>query len=348
MIKGLALAVAVGLGLVMAMGVAANTHVAQPTNIRVLSAYAYFGLADEPTADTSHPNDTSADMLVLVKYRLEYDTIPTQLASEAFAGRFLNSGDRELASTTPSPYPTTNLTNGYGDGLFVFYWDAALRQSQGVTWYDGTIGAGHKVAFQGTPAAFSVIPGVDTPSITFRPQETATERLQEDTLQLIQELEDTWSVDLVERLGGVAVLTAAGEDYISQVMPDMRALAPAIFQAAQESPDFRERTFGKSYSDSLQDFWSGTPIGDGFQDIADLFGIPLLIVRTGILFGIVAIVGFFALKLTGNQGLALLTAAAVLPLGTVVGLASFTLIAILAMFCVLGLAYYFFFRGASV
>ena len=300
--------------------------IADPDTIRVLNVRAYQGALD------------TGDLLVVVKYRLEYASLPAENANEAYMGRFMD-GTSELRAVAPYPY----TTGGYTEGVFSFYWTEAEVASDNIVW-EGTT---YSVRLQGNPSLFPAPPSHTNGTVLWRDNTRTQTELTRDIRDLATELETTWQIDLIESSPQGNILTATGEEYFSNAVVNLRFMIPDIFVATTTTPEFTEREFKQGYVDELQGFLGGSPIDDGFETLSDWLLVPKLMVTTSFLFAIMVAVAGGALKATGGAvEFGLLTVAVTLPLGVILGLTSLTFGVIVGMLSILVLGYVFFYKAA--
>ena len=125
--------------------------IADPASISIENVRAYQSVLE------------TGDLLVVVKYDLVYASTPTELINNAYVGRFMR-GAAELNSDDPFPFND----NGYGVGIFSFYWtpDEVLDSS---IEFNDTNTEGYSVNFQGKLGVFpGSIPLTSTTTITWR------------------------------------------------------------------------------------------------------------------------------------------------------------------------------------
>jgi len=306
-----------------------------PSSFRILNSYAYRGAFE------------TGDLLVVTKFNLTFDTIPTELINETFVARLLDSGDTALATANPTSTVNTDGTGvilGYGDAVVSFYLTASDVTSLGFVWEE----TGNRVIIQGSPSVYTgSLPTASTTSIVYRDDTQTQSELERDVIAISTELEDAWFTTLVDRATGATFLNATGTDYWLRAVSSLNLMAPNIFSSTQAGLDFEERNTGTSYVSELDSVLDGTPIDDGFVSLANFLSMPKLMVKTAFLLAIMGAVALYATKVTGNAGFGLLTVAITLPLGALGGLTSLTFAGIVAFFCVIGMGYLFLYKPAS-
>ncbi len=260
------------LGLVLAVKVLAA--LADPDTLSVASVTAYSGVLE------------AGDLLVIVEYDVAYAALPAETITDSFVARFLVDGAEVNA---------VNLVSfndrGWGVGIFSFYWDDTAVSTASIE-FENTNGETYKVVLQGKHTAFVDPPKVEVTGVTWRDAAETKPLLQQDIADLAQALENNaaWvanEIDLVASSSGHTALTTTGEDYFARAIPNLSAMVPDLFATSLTTPEFFERTHGRSAQDSLNTFWDGTPIGDGFTAFADLLEMPESVIK--------ALIGFFIL-----------------------------------------------------
>ena len=302
-----------------------------PDSISILNIRAYEGVI-EP-----------GDLLIVTKYRLEYSIVPTELISDTYLGRFME-GATELNSVQPFAFND----NGFGDGAFSFYHSAADVIAQTID----ISGGGLSVILQGNPTVFVTPPSVESGTITIRDATQIEKELTDDILEMARQLENNadWRAsdqDLVEDTAIGQVLTVSGEQYFSNVIINLRIMAPDLFGSASLTPEVIERTFDATYKESLKAFWVGTPIDDGFIVLADTLFLPKIMVSTLFLLAIIVAVAYFVSRATRANEFGVLSVAITLPVGALIGLTSIVFAATGAMFAVLAIGFIFFYKQTS-
>ncbi len=123
-------------------------------------------------------------------------------------------------------------------------------------------------------------------------------------LYLGQQLESAWSVDMVESNVGTH-LTVYGEDYFTNVIPNLRDIAPAAFSGQVINPTIETKLPTTAYADTLEHEVDNTPFD--FTSLAGWIHLSRGMV-TGILYYTVVTVFIIAIsvKLKTYKGTMLL------------------------------------------
>ena len=305
-------------------------------------------------------NTTGTDILCVAHYDITYNTMPAEDAGdrlridEALIGRFMN-GTTEANSVVPVVYSATAITattsppaQGFGEGVFSFYWSAADASAAGVTWE----GTGYSVQLRGNPVldtAGNITPIIHT-SIQWRDAGQTEILLAQDMLQIAEALEDDWSsntvnVDTIE--SGQTILSDDGEHYLTHAIPNLQLMVPKIFKSRLIEPITRESTLGTSQAETYENFWDNSSLATGFTALANLFNVSPILIRTILLAGLMIGVAFASVKMTGRTDIGTLAAlAVVLPFGVIIGMAPLALVFVVGLMAVLMLGFNYVYNRA--
>lgn len=308
--------------------------ISDPDSLTIESVNAYDGVIN---AD---------DLLVVIAYRIDYGTLPALAATDAFLGRFLVDGAEVNASEIVS---FNDL--GYGLGVSSVYFTAAEKVTASIE-FDNPSSEDYEVSIQGKPSAFSDPPQIVTPSITYRDSTNTASLLQADVATIAESLENDagWlanSFDMITFTTGQQVLTANGEAYLGQAIPNLQIMIPDLFGSSTTAPQVFERTFGTSEEDRLNSLWDNSPLGPIFSGLASDLGLSKIWIM-GII-GVIACIGgvWLAFRTTGDPEYGILTLFFSFPLVTSAGLGTMSAIMFVAALGVLGLLYSMFLRRAA-
>lgn len=305
--------------------------IADPNTITILQVTAYRGPID------------STDILYLVVYNISYDSIPTEPSSDTFIGRISTVAGIELQSTTPIPFND----NGYGEGVFSFYFTEDEVETLGFAWEESLT-----ITLQGNPSFFPLPPTIKTSSITFRNQFTTEFSLQSDLILAAANLEVAWVANLVSLItaaGSTVYFDLAGEEYFQRTITNISLMVPKLFQGSQSTPLFEEldRNFNQSYRDQLLTFWDGTYIGDQGDQFAETWGLERITLFTMIWLAMVGLIAAQSLKVLGRPDFAMLIFVVCIPIGAFVGMVDLVAAGLITFFFGLVTAYMFFYRGTA-
>ncbi len=308
--------------------------VAVPDNLLIESALAYSGVLQP------------GDMLVIVRYNIDYASIPVEVVSETFVGRFMR-GTSELNATEIFNFQNS----GYGQGLFSFYFTDLAMTADSIEYADIN-SEGYAVVLQGKPTAFAVPPRVNSVTISYRNSAVTKQLLNSDTIALARVLQDNsiWSgndIRLIDFATGQQVLTTDGQSYFGQAIPNMQVMIPDLFGSSVTGINPRERDFTFSERDRLQSFWEGRGIDASFQAGADLFDTSKLTFTT-VALAMPLIIGIiiFGIAISGSPEFGISTAALTIPLVTRIGLMSMTFAFVVGLMAAVALGFAYFLRRA--
>ncbi|KKN02369.1 hypothetical protein LCGC14_1118430 [marine sediment metagenome] len=305
--------------------------IADPDTLVILQVTAYRGPIN------------STDILYLIVYNISYGSIPTEPTSDTFIGRISTVAGAELQSTTPIPFND----NGYGEGVFSFYFTEDEVENLGFAWEESLT-----ITLQGNPSAFPLPPTIETSSITFRNQFTTEFSLQSDLILAASNLEVAWVANLVSLItaaGSNVFFDLAGEEYFQRTITNVNLMVPKLFQGARATPLFEEldRDFDQSYRDQLLTFWDGTYIGDQGDQFADTWGVERITLFTMIWLAMVGLIAAQAMKVLGRPDFAMLIFVVCIPIGAFVGMVDLVAAGLITFFFGLVTAYMFFYRGTA-
>jgi hypothetical protein len=323
------LALIVALALLLPGTVSAQ---AAPDDLIILSVQGYTGALEDD------------DLLLVVRYDIEYASPPSQLVNDTFIGRFLvDVTDKN--STELFPFSQ----RGYNQGLFSFYW-TALQATVDSVEYNNPNSENYNIRLQGKPGVFpGGVPAINSSTITWR---TRLE-LRTDIIALAQALQGDadWVTEELSLIvtGDQTRFTSDGEEYFATVIPRLASMEPALFESAVKILLPVTRTPANSYKEDLDDFWVGYWVDNNLQSIADNAQISLVVVKTFLAFVgmlIVCVGTAILLKQHGETAVefGILTMAVTLPLGIAVGLVSMPVGMIIGLLALVGLSWSFFGR----
>lgn len=157
------------------------------------------------------------DQCWMIKYFVDFDTLPDETVADLFLFRLLDTDDSEIASTTAYPY----YSRGYELGIVSFYFEAA----DAPTWESGLT-----VQFTGNPLVdwTGGPPVVETSSITWHTGESADmqQLAAAHIITLASDLEAAWDVEMITSTSGVTILSDTGLAYFLNVISYLRGIAP--------------------------------------------------------------------------------------------------------------------------
>jgi len=232
------------------------------TVLAVLPAVPVLAIADPdspPTVSAVYVYENcleDGDVGVLVDYYLDYGTTPNMTATDAYLCSFIDTdGSTQLA--TVSPY--TFMNNGYEHGMIWIYFDAAETASYGL---DSANQALYKVWLMGNPTAGwagdppKTEAGIDDWRTISDPSTLIALRV----LYYADVLELEWALDLIQETSLGPKLTDAGASYFTNVIQDLRDIAPACFSAGTLDPIYEDLDYSTEFGATMTD-GTGTVAG---------------------------------------------------------------------------------------
>ena len=324
---------------VLAIYPAVARAIDDPTSITIERVLAYQGVLE------------ASDLLVVVKYDIQYASLPSEDIGDTYIGRF-RRGTSELASVEPVSFND----RGWGVGAFSFYWTADQVTSDSIEFSD-TNSEGYTITLQGQPGQFpGQAPSSTTTTITWQSTSNPLRDLFDDVVTLATELEQdarwiTNSYDLIAPSFGQQRLTANGESYFTSAIPNLHSMIPLIFEAGTSVPSVIEREHQRSYDDTLDSFWAGTWVLTRFENMALWFRVPIEVVKAGFAFFFMALIAFGTTRLFGESEdgavFGMSTFAVSIPLFASVDLLSLTATMIIISLAVVGIGFALFLRRAG-
>jgi len=210
----------------------------------------------------------SGDLLIIAEYNLAYAVTPTDTITDTYLGRF-KRGSTEL--NTVEPYAFND--NGFGRGLFSLYWTAAQKSTDSIE-FDNPNSESYTVTLQGKVGSFpGVVPSTTTDTILWQAAANTKDQLFRHIQTLAARFENDagWeanSQNLITTGGGAIQLTASGEEYFSNAVPQLHVMIPAIFSSGVSVPDFTESPSRRSLESDLDNFWEGNWVDTRFSNLA--------------------------------------------------------------------------------
>lgn len=312
MVKPAAVAIVLFVGLV-----SIAEAVDEADTLALRSVRAYGGIAEE------------ADILIVAEYEIAYATnIPTTTAAEAFIFHYYD----RTAGIRRSATPFVKVNGGYGNGVVSIYFEGGVLGHSGIdiTWGDPDF-----VRLTGSPVIFDA-PQETTRPISWRATTTPQVALEHDIRQLARTLETRpeWAaVDLIAS----GLLTVDGEDYFETVIPNLRRMAPSVFEDALSGPIFDVDVHTQAFGDDVDAFFAGSAWSNTFPNLATFLGIPTVMAKLLVAMVILIAAIAVAVKVTDEAGAAVPAAAIVMAatLGPM-GLISIQVIAAMGFMAALG------------
>jgi len=212
--------------------------VSQPTDLEIQEATAWQNVRED------------GDQLYLIKYYIDFSSLPDENVDELFIFRLLDADDNEIASATAYPY----YNQGYELGIVAFY----IEPEDAPTW-----GSSLSVQIVGNPLIDwdGDPPSTTTTSITWNTGSISEmhELLSAKIAALASQLEIAWDVEMTTTASGMTVLSDTGSAYFVRIVPYLTEIAPYCQGQQVYTPDYPEDKPGEdTYATTLIETLDGT------------------------------------------------------------------------------------------
>jgi len=213
------------------------------------------------------------DQLYLVEYFLDYDIDadpltddnPDENITEAYLGRLMDGID-ELGVIAPYAY----YDLGYDEGIFAIYFSADDPDLP--TWESV-----YTMKLEGNPTLVWDA-GVPTTSVAvfdlWSSSTSITDTQDELTARILyiaDQLEIAWGINMVDSTGTGSYLSNYGEEYFTNAIPNIQAMAPKAFAGSTTSPEWEYKEATTGYADDRADSVVDTPFD--MTPVADWWGV---------------------------------------------------------------------------
>lgn len=202
------------------------------------------------------------DAAVLINYRLPYAAIPTEPASETYLGVFVDTdGTTQLSATQPY----AGNEKGYNYGIMWIYFTAAEVTALSIdransALYRIWLSPNPTATWPGAPQASQIGTITDWETVA----ESTSVALTADVRAIAQTLGTEWNSDSTYLLESVVgrgfVFTAAGEAYFDYAIPNLRVMAPALYNTGTVDPTIEDIDYLTLFGATLTN-GTGTVIG---------------------------------------------------------------------------------------
>ena len=240
-----------------------------PTSVIIREVNVYRSLLEED------------DMLLLLRYKIDYSTIPSEPVNETFLVRLRSSdGTTQIGVNTPQAY----RDNGYGESITSLYLTPDEVEADSISWHDALV-----LRLEGNPTSFT-----DPDAATFtlatesystgdNSRENNRRQLTARILAICKELQEEWGGSLL--LDETAIgsrLTATGELFVGLTIPGIRAMAPEAYTVQSLDPNQRPESFTGAGQDSAEDRYQGTFWIAAFDSLNEAWSLPSKTVQTAL------------------------------------------------------------------
>lgn len=231
----------------------------------VVLAIPVFAIADPDSPPSVNALYVYEDVLedgdcgVLIDYFLDYAATPSETATEAYLGVFVDTdGTTQLDSVAPYAFDD----KGYGRGLIWIYFTATEVTAYGI---DSANEALYRVWLMGNPTVASGWTGDPPKTIAsidyWQTTGDSAVLLALRVLYYADIFELAWTaVDLIEMTPLGNRLTATGEEYFTNAIPDLQLMAPGAFGTGEYSPTLEDIDYTTEFGATMTD-GTGTVAG---------------------------------------------------------------------------------------
>ena len=245
----------ISLGVLLALLVVAvipspTLAIDDPDDLQVMASYVYEDCLEE------------GDTGVLIYYLIDYTTLPTPTATEAYLFIFI---DTDGATQLKAVSPYTFVDSGYGYGLAWIYFTPTETTTAGLDSDDVGL---YSIRLSGNPTVEGGNWTGDPPSTSSGIDywQTAGDTSVLVALRVLyyaDQLELLWSLDMVEATTEGNKLASLGEEYFTNVIPGLRTIAPSAFAYASYEPLYPdvdyEQAFGATVTSGTGNV-TGSPV----------------------------------------------------------------------------------------
>ncbi len=199
----------------------------------------------------------TGDAGFLIDYTIPYAVVPTETAYEAYMAVLVDhDGVTQIRAVAPYVF----VDSGYNRGLMWIYFSAEDVVTYGIS---STYQADYRVWLVGNPTlSWPGDPPKTVATVDYwQPAGTSTPVLFAlRVLSLADQLELEWSQDMIESTSLGNKLTATGEEYFINVIPNLRTIAPLCFASGTLRPNPQDIDYETEMSAIMTD-GTGTVTG---------------------------------------------------------------------------------------
>jgi uncharacterized membrane protein len=288
------------------------------------------------STSTTTGNTTSSTSTSTSTNNAQTTGYPTETVNEALLVRLFNDSNIEIAATAPFTNPYFHL--GWGRNIASFYFSSADVVSNSIDWDN----ANYYMKLEGNPSLSWNGTSVDESMfITVWTNTGAASALSYRVIYLATKFQAAWGYGLIES----GSLTAAGANYFSSTIPQLRSIAPTIFESWIQQASFPKRQYGLGYIFGLRSQWTGTWF-DMTQAAADwgvadtwIYGFLWAIITFGI--------GWILVFATKTNKFLTMYAMLMVMFGTFAGMLSWVVGAFFGIIAIVAIIYQFVYKQSS-
>ena len=301
--------------------------VAPPDTFTQISARAYGSMQE------------TGDLTLLIHYDIDYiGALPAEAATDTIMAAW---SDSSAGSIVKVGAPIAYVASGYGQGAVTVYFSAAEVTAAAIVWNDPDFSL-----ILGNPSFFSA-PPFNSTAVEWR-AESGKSVIAADVVSLGGSLQGSarWVAAAKTLIDG-GVLTADGETYFEQVIPNLRSIAPTLYSGSLVNPDFYEREFGYSYRDELDTYWTGTALANTWDNLSDWTSLPPVFLKVLFTLLITGLVSFYIIRFSGAPLIIIPVAGTIFAAATIVNFVPLQLTAILGFTALLIIGYALWLKRAT-
>ena len=200
------------------------------------------------------------DLGVLVDIYLDYAVLPTETATDAYVVVFI---DTDGVSQLKSASPYTYQSSGYRRNLVWIRFTPAEVTALSIDSIDEAL---YRIWLIGNPA-LTWAPGPDPPktAATIDQWSTVADPSSVIALRVLyyaDVLEVLWSLDLIEETAVGSALTTLGASYFTNVISDLRTIAPLAFSSREIDPTYVPISYDTAFGATVTDEGTATVVGE--------------------------------------------------------------------------------------
>lgn len=267
------------------------------------------------------------DFLVVAPYNIPFGTTPDDPINRTYLFKLIDTDNAtELGSILAYAYDE----NGYGQGVISFYFDSAaapawegayiIRVEQNPTYYD-------------SPKTWD-FPLSTSDYSQFNGQASNRQLLRDTVIEIADELELAYSVDLLSAEETGTFLSSSGETYFRGAIRGLQLMCPSLFVLQVREADYSKRTWDTTFALTFATQYAGTWVQDGLTGFAGLYDTDQQTIWGFVVLALC--VGVLGINVKYQKKLmpGFLDVFVILILGTLLGCFSFILHGLIAFICV--------------
>jgi len=269
----------------------------------------------------------TGDILFTAEYNIAYTSVPDENINEAFIFRLIDTdGSTELGRVLA--YPLVN--QGYGVGVISFYFDNSTAPGTDqyiirVTGNPAVFGTPYTQDFTMPTSAYTAYSS--DPDIDIRTQ----------VLLYVTDLNPTYEPAtgsfLAASDGTATSLTAIGEVYFTNTIPNLRNMSPSLFQVQEVAPSAAVDTYNGSQASAYESRFVGNWVADSVDAAGDLLNTDAQLAMGLVIVVLCVLWAILAAKATGTANSGFLLMANTLLAGVLLGFVSMAVATTIVFIC---------------